>query len=122
MDLVTGKQSGLHDISEGPLLLEIAWEVARKVGGIYTVLRTKLPFTCGIWKDRYALVGVYNHESAATEFEPVEPKPLYAKAIQNLTQNNPGIRIHFGRWLVPGKWIFYLVDFWIVFCIYQILN
>ena len=96
----------LEDLSEGPLLLEVAWEVARKVGGIYTVIRTKLPFMCNIWKDRYALVGVYCHERAATEFEPAEPRPLYAEAIRNLHRNNPGMRVHFGRWLVPGKRLF----------------
>ena len=91
------------DVDEGPLLIEVAWEVARKVGGIYTVLKTKLPFICNIWGNRYALVGVYNYESAATEFEPVEPRPLHALVIENLQRNNPGIKIHYGRWLVPGR-------------------
>lgn len=88
---------------DGPLLIEIAWEVTRKVGGIYTVIKSKLPFICGLWGHRYALLGVYNHESAATEFEEVEPRPMYRELIDNITRNNPGIHIHFGRWLVPGN-------------------
>jgi len=28
-----------------PLLFEIAWEVANKVGGIYTVIKSKTPVT-----------------------------------------------------------------------------
>ena len=92
-------------ISEGPILLEIAWEVARKVGGIYTVIRTKVPFATRVWKDRYGLVGVYNQQSASTEFEPVEPKPITAKVLENLRKNHPGIKVHFGRWLIPGNFL-----------------
>ena len=92
------------DISEGPLLIEIAWEVARKIGGIYTVIRSKIPYNCKVWQDRYALLGVYNPKTAATEFEPVEPKPLYKTLLRNLQEKHPGLHVQFGRWLVPGAY------------------
>lgn len=88
-------------VSAGPILLEVAWEVARKVGGIYTVLRSKVPFAKAKWKDRYALVGIYHEESALHEFEPCEPSPLTRRVILSLSQKY-GVRVHFGRWLVPG--------------------
>ena len=85
----------------GPLLLEIAWEVAWKVGGIYTVLRTKVPFSVRAWGPLYALVGIFNAESAEAEFEAVEPPPLARAAIAEL-RSRRGAETLFGRWLVPG--------------------
>lgn len=38
---------------ENPLLFECAWEVANKVGGIYTVIKTKVPVTVKEYGDRY---------------------------------------------------------------------
>lgn len=35
-----------------PLLFDVGWEVARKVGGIYTVLTTKAEVTVREWGDR----------------------------------------------------------------------
>lgn len=35
-----------------PLLFECAWEVANKVGGIYTVIKTKVPVTVREYGDR----------------------------------------------------------------------
>jgi glycogen(starch) synthase len=35
-----------------PLLFEVAWEVANKVGGIYTVIKTKVPVTVKEFGDR----------------------------------------------------------------------
>jgi len=40
---------------ENPLLFECAWEVANKVGGIYTVIKTKVPVTVKEYGDRYVL-------------------------------------------------------------------
>ena len=36
-----------------PVLFECAWEVANKVGGIYTVIKTKVPVTVREYGDRY---------------------------------------------------------------------
>ncbi|MCP4592434.1 MAG: glycogen synthase [bacterium] len=83
-----------------PLLFEIAWEVARKVGGIYTVLSSKAAITVGEWGDRYCLLGIYSPDAAATEFEPLEPGPVLGPTIEALHQR--GVVAHFGRWLVKG--------------------
>ncbi|MEM6856013.1 MAG: glycogen synthase, partial [Planctomycetota bacterium] len=42
-----------------PMLLEIAWEACNQVGGIYTVLRSKVPSMVSRWGNRYCLVGPY---------------------------------------------------------------
>jgi glycogen(starch) synthase len=41
---------------ENPLLFECAWEVANKVGGIYTVIKTKVPVTVKEYGDRYVFL------------------------------------------------------------------
>jgi len=40
------------------LLVEIAWEVCNQVGGIYTVIRTKVPAMKEKWGDNYCLIGL----------------------------------------------------------------
>ena len=52
-----------------PVLFEIAWEVCWQLGGIYTVLRTKAAAMLERWGDRYCLIGPYNPNTAAVEFE-----------------------------------------------------
>jgi hypothetical protein len=58
-----------------PLLFEIAWEVANKVGGIYTVLKTKAPVTKEEYGDRYCLIGPYNSTTAPIEVEVIDEHP-----------------------------------------------
>lgn len=45
------------------LLFEIATEVAHRVGGIYSVLKSKAPVTTAEYGDRYTLLGPLNHQS-----------------------------------------------------------
>lgn len=42
----------VHRDVHNPLLFECAWEVANKVGGIYTVIKTKVPVTVKEFGDR----------------------------------------------------------------------
>ena len=56
------------------LLFECAWEVANKVGGIYTVIKTKAPVTVAEYHDRYCLIGPLSYKSAPMEVEPREPE------------------------------------------------
>lgn len=60
-----------------PLLFEIAWEVANKVGGIYTVLKTKVPVTAQEYgPNRYILLGPYNPKYANLEVELIDIETL----------------------------------------------
>jgi glycogen(starch) synthase len=92
-----------------PLLFEIAWEVCRQIGGIYTVLRSKAPSTVAEWGDRYFLIGPYDADTAATEFEPMTPGPVLKPALDALSGRN--VRIHYGRWLVAGNPPVLLIDY-----------
>lgn len=82
-----------------PLLFEVSWEVARKIGGIYTVLRSKAPVTVSEYGDRYCLIGPYS-SSSAMEFEALSPRGVMKECIDTLIES--GIGVHFGRWLVQG--------------------
>ena len=51
----TGKKAqekSASDTARGaePLLIEVAWEVCNQVGGIYTVLRSKVPSMMSRWR------------------------------------------------------------------------
>ena len=84
----------------GVLLLEVAWEVANQLGGIYQVLRSKAPFMVDRWGESYFMIGPYVRERAAVEVEPLEPAPWIARALDALAAE--GLRVHHGKWLVAG--------------------
>ncbi|MGD8608857.1 MAG: glycosyltransferase [Myxococcales bacterium] len=81
--------------------MELAWEVCNQVGGIYTVLRSKVPSMISRWGHRYCLVGPYNPKTAEVEFEPLPPGGPVGRAVQRL--QDIGYRAHYGRWLVSGR-------------------
>ncbi|MBT8477306.1 MAG: glycosyltransferase, partial [Gemmatimonadetes bacterium] len=84
-----------------PLLMEVAWEVCNQVGGIYTVLRSKVPSMLRGWGSRYCLVGPYNADTAAVEFEPAPLDDPVGRAVRQLREMGYGA--HYGRWLVSGR-------------------
>jgi glycogen(starch) synthase len=96
-----------------PLLLEIAWEVCNQLGGIYTVLRSKVPAMVNHWGSRYCLVGPYNAGTAAVEFEETPPVGAVGQAVRTL--QSWGINAKFGRWLVSGRPHVVLIDYLSVF-------
>lgn len=92
-----------------PLLFEIAWEVCWQLGGIYTVLRSKAPQALARWGDRYCLIGPYNPNTAAVEFEEQPTEGYIRTALDKL--RNSGIHAHYGRWLIPGRPRVILLDY-----------
>ncbi len=83
------------------LLFEVAWEVCQQVGGIYTVIKTKVPAMLERWGDNYCLIGPYNPHTAAIEFEETSADEPVRLTLRKLKQS--GISCYFGRWLIPGK-------------------
>jgi glycogen(starch) synthase len=74
-------------------LFEVSWEVCNKVGGIYTVITSKIPYMKHHIED-YFLVGPYLQENIDFEEKgiPIELKGIFS----NLEQK--GIRCHYGKW------------------------
>jgi len=87
---------------ENALLFEIAWEVCNQVGGIYTVIRSKVPAMTEHWGERYCLIGPYVHKNVHAEFEPSDDYDNpFGEVV--LKMREMGFEVHYGRWLVTGN-------------------
>lgn len=96
--------------SAKPILFEIAWEVCNQVGGIYTVIRSKVPAMVEEWGDNYCLIGPYFAHTAGIEFERLDnDDSIFSKTAQGL--RDQGLDVYYGRWLVTGKPRIILIDF-----------
>ena len=83
-------------------LIEAAWEVCNQVGGIYTVIRSKVPAMMSQWKDRYCLLGPIIGQDISAEFDPIDDlKGPIGKAVQ--TMRDEGWEVKYGTWLVTGR-------------------
>jgi glycogen(starch) synthase len=84
------------------LLMEIAWEVCNQVGGIYTVIRSKVPSIIEKWEDNYCLIGPYFPNKASAEFEEIHNyDDSVGLAVKKF--NEMGFEAHYGYWLVSGR-------------------
>ncbi|GIY71375.1 glycogen synthase [Caerostris darwini] len=87
--------------AENRWVFEISWEVVNKVGGIYTVIRSKAGVSVEELGDQYCLLGPFNDALVKTEVEVMEPpESFYKNAIQSM--KNSGIKVIYGRWLIDG--------------------
>ena len=90
-------------IPQDTFLFEIAWEVCNQVGGIYTVIRSKVPSVIDKWgNDNYCLIGPYFAEQAAAHFDPATDfsSPI-GKAVLKLQER--GFDVHYGQWIISGR-------------------
>lgn len=71
------------------------------MGGIYTVIKTKVPVTVHEYGDRYCLIGPLSYKTAPMEVERLEPPN---KEIRETLENMEkyGVKYLFGRWLIEG--------------------
>lgn len=90
-------------------LFEVAWEVCNKVGGIYTVVRSKVPHMIEQYKNNYFVIGPYFARSSMREFAPEVPNSRLKRVFERLKQEN--ITAYYGKWLIEGKPNTILVDF-----------
>lgn len=82
-------------------LFEVSWEVCNQIGGIYQVLRSKVPTMLERWGDRYFLVGPWLADMAELEFEAEPAEGWLAPVLEKLAAG--GLRVHAGRWLISGR-------------------
>lgn len=90
-------------------IFEISWEVCNKVGGIHTVISTKVPLVREDFGDNYILIGpdVWKETSEHPEF--TEDLNLFRSWREKAFAD--GLNIRVGRWNVPGNPVAILVDF-----------
>ncbi|XP_074659839.1 glycogen [starch] synthase-like isoform X1 [Tubulanus polymorphus] len=80
---------------------EVAWEVANKVGGIYTVIKSKAAVSTDELGDQYFLLGPYNEACVRTEVEVMEPvQPALRQTLAQMRDH--GLKVVYGRWLIDG--------------------
>lgn len=92
------------------LLLEVAWEVCNQVGGIFQVLRSKVPTMVSRWGERYVLIGPYEAAKAALEFEETPPTGVVGRAVTALRAE--GLVVRHGRWMISGRPRTLLIEHW----------
>ncbi len=85
-----------------PFLFEIGWEVCNQLGGIHTVLRTRVRNMLADWGDNYLLVGPYLGEKSDVEFASDGPEGDFAARLAGVLEER-GVICRWGRWLVPGN-------------------
>jgi glycogen(starch) synthase len=72
------------------------------VGGIYTVLKTKVPITVEEYGNRYCLIGPLSKKNSSLEVEICEPEDSLIQECLNEMRCN-GVKVLFGKWLVDGS-------------------
>lgn len=87
-------------------LFEVSWEVCNKVGGIYTVIRSKLPEATRIFGRNYFLLGP--DLKTNLEFEETDEE-CWNRIREGIAIKE--IPCRFGRWKVPGEPKVILVNF-----------
>ncbi|MCF6332187.1 MAG: glycogen/starch synthase [Draconibacterium sp.] len=92
-----------NNISGNTFLFETAWEVCNQVGGIYTVIRSKVPSTIEKWgKNNYCLIGPYFEDQVDAHFDPATDfsTPI-GKAVMKMQER--GFEVHYGQWIISGR-------------------
>jgi phosphorylase/glycogen(starch) synthase len=90
-------------------IFEISWEVCNKVGGIHTVITSKMPILHETFGENMAFIGpdLLTDNQLNAEFE--EDKTLYPDWKKRCEAD--GLRIRVGRWKTAHKPMAVLIDF-----------
>ncbi|MFH1063731.1 MAG: glycosyltransferase [Candidatus Woesearchaeota archaeon] len=95
--------------SNADTLFEVSWEVCNKVGGINTVIKSKIPYMLQEFGENYYLIGPYFYDKVKGEFQ----EKVFPEECRNICDGlrELGIVPHYGKWLVEGKPNTILLDF-----------
>ena len=91
------------------ILFEVSWEVCNKVGGIYTVIRSKASRIVEKYKSGYIAVGPYFPNQIVGQFQEELPDKHVKETFEEL--KHEGIICHYGKWMIEGNPNVILVDF-----------
>lgn len=92
------------------IAFEVSWEVCNKVGGIYTVVKSKAAKMVEFYGQDYFMIGPYfPSASIPADFHEEMPVEPCKAAFEELKKH--GIICHFGKWLIEGSPSVILVDF-----------
>lgn len=91
------------------ILIEASWEVANKVGGIYTVIKSKVPYIQRYFPEEYYLIGPHLPNISYLEFSPLSVPEIFKEAIEEA--ESLGVRVYYGEWLINSKPRCFLIDY-----------
>ncbi|MFH4975576.1 hypothetical protein AB6A40_002285 [Gnathostoma spinigerum] len=98
---VVHMDEGVLARQEGRVVFECAWEVANKVGGIYTVIRSKAPISTAELGDQYCMLGPLREDRWRLEVEQIRPESQHIRTALR-TMEGWGLKAIYGRWLIDG--------------------
>lgn len=90
-------------------IFEISWEIANKVGGIYTVLASKAKHLKNVYGNNYFVIGPYLENKKNIDFKSLSPPSELNQILNNL--KNQGIDVYYGEWLIDGLPHGFLINF-----------
>ena len=91
------------------VLFEVSWEVCNKVGGIYTVVKSKAARMVEVYNDGYFLIGPYFAPKTIGQFQEEMPRESFKAPFEEM--RGLGIICHYGKWLIEGTPSVILIDF-----------
>ncbi|MEM4137109.1 MAG: hypothetical protein QXF48_00350 [Candidatus Anstonellaceae archaeon] len=89
------------------VVFEISSEIARKIGGIYTVIKTKSSYIQKYYPNSYYYIGFYD-ERCTQELRLLPPPPFIKKVFDELS--SIGIFCYYGEWIYANNAPVLLVD------------
>ncbi|ODS42552.1 MAG: hypothetical protein MSIBF_04355 [Candidatus Altiarchaeales archaeon IMC4] len=90
------------------MIFEVSFEVCNKVGGIYTVIKSKAPRMVEYYGDKYCAVGSYDRKKSPLEFDTAKTPASMKGAFDDMEKS--GIKCYYGTWLISGRPKAILID------------
>jgi phosphorylase/glycogen(starch) synthase len=90
-------------------IFEVSWEVCNKVGGIHTVISTKVLTLERQREDQLLMIGPDIYKGSEEHREFMEDKKMFSSWKQHAA--SIGLHVKVGRWKIAGNPIVLLVDF-----------
>ncbi len=103
-----GHKAEAAEMPIADIFIEASWEVCNKVGGIYTVVKSKAARINENYRS-YFLVGPFFSDKAKVEAQQQIPPDEIKKAISDLEKE--GIGCFYGKWLIKGEPNVILLDY-----------
>ena len=103
----------MQDIIKPDYIFEVSWEVCNKIGGIHTVIATKLRSLHQQYGDNYIFIGPELNKDTKGNTEFIEDPNLFSGLKDYLAKE--GIIVRIGRWKIIGEPVAILVDFTALF-------
>lgn len=89
--------------------IEVSFEAANKVGGIYQVLKSKAYKMNDYYGENYVTIGFYDEESAQEELAPRDCLSEHEEIFQEM-EDKYGVEVHCGVWRISGSPRCILID------------